>query len=57
MENKNRAGHAQINARGDCTDLASAGSGRRNENPPALAVGSVNLQGRRQRNGSTERTV
>ena len=41
MENKNRAGHAQINARGDCVDLASAGSGRRSENPPALAVGSV----------------
>ena len=42
MENNNRAGHAQINARGDCVDLAGAGSGRRNENPPALAVGSVN---------------
>jgi hypothetical protein len=41
MENKNRAGHAQINARGDCVDLADAGSGRRSENPPALAVGSV----------------
>lgn len=42
MENNNRAGHAQINARRDCVDLASAGSGRRSENPPALAVGSVN---------------
>ena len=42
MENNNRTGHAQINARGDCVDLASAGSGRRSENPPALAVGSVN---------------
>jgi hypothetical protein len=41
MENNNRAGHAQISARGDCVDLASAGSGRRSENPPALAVGSV----------------
>lgn len=39
MENKNRAGHAQINARGDCVDLADAGSGRGNENPPALDVG------------------
>lgn len=42
MENNNRAGHAQINARGDCVDLAGAGSGRRSENPPSLAVGSVN---------------
>lgn len=42
MENKNRTGHARINARGDRVDLASAGSCRRNENPPALAVGSVN---------------
>lgn len=41
MENKNRAGHARINARGDCVDLAGAGSGRRTENPPALTVGSV----------------
>lgn len=41
MEKNNRAGHAQINARGDCVDLAGAGSGRRSENPPALAVGSV----------------
>lgn len=41
MEINNRAGHARINARGDCVDLAGAGSGRRNENPPALAVGSV----------------
>jgi hypothetical protein len=42
MENNHRTGHAQINARRDCVDLASAGSGRRSENPPALAVGSVN---------------
>lgn len=42
MENNNRAGYAQINARGDCVDLAGAGRGRRSENPPSLAVGSVN---------------
>lgn len=45
MENNNRAGHAQINARGDCVDLAGAGSGRRNENPAAWAAGSVNRSG------------
>lgn len=39
MENKNRAGHARINARGDCTDLASAGSGHRSENPSAFSRG------------------
>ena len=47
MEINNRAGHARINARGDCVDLAGAGSGRRNENPPALAVGIVNEKGGR----------
>lgn len=44
MEINNRAGHARINARGDCVDLAGAGSGRRSENPQSLAVGSVNNQ-------------
>lgn len=31
------------NARGDRIDFASAGSGRRTENPPALAVGRVKM--------------
>lgn len=39
-----RAGHARINARGDCVDLADAGSGRGNENPPGFSRGECQIK-------------